>query len=69
MTFCPVTFCPTFFCQTILRVTLSSSPTKLCVRPESMIVDTLGGICRFKEQNCCPHKSYMPRGLKGELSG
>ena len=33
------------FCQTILRVTLSSSPTKLCVRPESMIVDTLGGIC------------------------
>jgi hypothetical protein len=34
------------FCRTILRVTLSSSPTKLCVRPESMIVDTLGGICR-----------------------
>ena len=33
------------FCRTILRVTLSSSPTKLCVRPESMIVDTLGGIC------------------------
>jgi hypothetical protein len=32
------------FCQTILRVRLSSSPTKLCVRPESMIVDTLGGI-------------------------
>ena len=34
------------FCQTILRVKLSSGPTKLCVRPESMIVDTLGGICR-----------------------
>ena len=34
------------FCRTILRVILSSSPTKLCVRPESMIVDTLGGICR-----------------------
>ena len=33
------------FCQTILRVTLSSSPTKLCVQPESMIIDTLGGIC------------------------
>jgi hypothetical protein len=33
------------FCRTFLRVTLSSSPTKLCVRPESMIVDTLGGIC------------------------
>jgi hypothetical protein len=33
------------FCRTILRATLSSSPTKLCVRPESMIVDTLGGIC------------------------
>ena len=33
------------FCRAILRVTLSSSPTKLCVRPESMIVDTLGGIC------------------------
>jgi hypothetical protein len=33
------------FCWPILRVTLSSSPTKLCVRPESMIVDTLGGIC------------------------
>jgi hypothetical protein len=35
------------FCRTILRVTLSKSPTKLCVRPESMIVDTLGGICTF----------------------
>ena len=34
------------FCRTILRVTLSSSPTKLCVQPESMIVDTLGGICK-----------------------
>ena len=34
------------FCWTILRVTLSSSQTKLCVWPESMIVDTLGGICR-----------------------
>ena len=33
------------FCRTLLRVTLSSSPTKLRVRPESMIVDTLGGIC------------------------
>ena len=33
------------FCRTILRVTLSSSPTKLRVRPESIIVDTLGGIC------------------------
>ena len=33
------------FCRTILRVTLSTNPTKLCVRPESMIVDTLGGIC------------------------
>jgi len=33
------------FCWTILRVTPSSSPTKLRVRPESMIVDTLGGIC------------------------
>ena len=33
------------FCRTILRVTLSSSPTKLCVQPERMIVDTLGGIC------------------------
>ena len=32
-------------CRTILRVTLSSSPTKLCVRPESMIVDALGGNC------------------------
>jgi hypothetical protein len=32
---------------TILRVTLSSSSPKLCVRPESMIVDTLGGICRW----------------------
>jgi uncharacterized membrane protein (Fun14 family) len=36
-----------WFCRTILRVTLSSSPTKLCVRPESMIVDTLGGICNL----------------------
>jgi hypothetical protein len=35
------------FCWTILRVTLSSSPTKLCVRPESMIVDTLEGICNY----------------------
>jgi hypothetical protein len=34
------------FCRIILRVTLSSSPTKLCVWPESMIVDTLGGICK-----------------------
>ena len=34
------------FCRTILRVTLSSNPTKLCVRAESMIVDTLGGICK-----------------------
>jgi len=33
------------FCWTILRVTLSSSLTKFCVRPESMIVDSLGGIC------------------------
>jgi hypothetical protein len=32
------------FYRTILTVTLSSSPTKLRVRPESMIVDTLGGI-------------------------
>ena len=39
------------FCQTILRVTLSSSPTKLCVRPESMIVDTLGGICITKQKD------------------
>ena len=43
--------CRTFvgrFCRTILRVTLSSSATKLCVRPESMIVDTVGGICNWK---------------------
>jgi hypothetical protein len=48
------------FCRTILRVTISSSPTKLCVRPESMIVDPLGGICMslhlinlLKEQSQC----------------
>ena len=34
------------FCRTILRVTLSSSPTQLCVQPESMIVDALGWICK-----------------------
>ena len=42
------------FCQTILRVTLSSSPTKLCVRPGSMIVDTLGGICNSDIYFQCP---------------
>ena len=50
-------FCRTF-CLTILRVTLSSSLTKLCVRPESMIVDTLGGICSYitihKQQSAWP---------------
>jgi hypothetical protein len=34
-----------------MRETLSSSPTRLCVRPESMIVDTLGGICRSMERS------------------
>jgi hypothetical protein len=38
------------FYRTILTVTLSSSPTKLRVRPESMIVDTLGGICTLKNK-------------------
>ena len=45
------------FCQTILRVTLSSSPTKLCVQPESMIVDTRGGICMFCFYFCFFFKS------------
>jgi hypothetical protein len=35
-------------CRTILRW----SPTKLCVRPESLVVDTLGGICMCFRMSC-----------------
>ena len=47
------------FCRTILRVTLSSSPTKLCVRPESMIVDTLGGICTLPATSALSRKKNL----------
>jgi hypothetical protein len=53
------------FCRTILRVTLSSSPTKLCVRPESMIVDTLGGICTLPATSALSRKKKF-NGEEGE---
>ena len=59
-------FCRTF-CRTILRVTLSSSPTKLCVRPESMIVYSLGGICTLSAQVGVPMYT-LPRWYPNEFS-
>jgi hypothetical protein len=51
-------------------------PTKLCVRPESMIIDTLGGICTlnliykfdtalliFKNYTTC---SFLKKNLKNQ---
>jgi hypothetical protein len=50
------------FCRTILRVILSSSPTKLCVRPESMIVDTLGRICTLPATSALSKKKFNGEG-------
>ena len=49
------------FCRTILRVILSSSPTKLCVRPESMIVDTLGRICTLPATSALSEKNLTEK--------
>jgi hypothetical protein len=50
------------FCRTILRVILSSSPAKLCVRPESMIVDTLGRICTLPATSALSKKKFNGEG-------
>ena len=47
------------FCWTILRVKSTSSPTKLCVRPESMIVDTLGRDLYIRIYNHIYAVNYM----------
>jgi hypothetical protein len=50
-----------------IRVTLSLSPTKLCVRPESMIVDSLGRICTSSAQVGVPMYT-LPRWYPNEFS-